>query len=37
MRTQAIDLLTPGVGETNGSVLGRDIIGTLQEPDEPRK
>jgi len=35
MRTQAIDLLTQGVGEssgnTTGNVLGRDIIGTLQE------
>jgi hypothetical protein len=31
MRTQAIDLLTQGVGETNGTALGRDIIGTLQE------
>ncbi len=35
MRTQAIDLLTQGVGDTTGNatgnVLGRDIIGTLQE------
>jgi Putative zinc-finger/HEAT repeats len=31
MRTQAIDLLTQGVGESTGNVLGRDVIGTLQE------
>ena len=35
MRTQAIDLLTQGVGEgtgnTTGSALDRDMIGTLQE------
>lgn len=35
MRTQAIDLLTQGVGDTTGNttgnVLGRDVIGTLQE------
>jgi hypothetical protein len=35
MRTQAIDLLTQGVGETTGNTtangLDRDIIGTLQE------
>lgn len=35
MRTQAIDLLTQGVGEstgnTAGSALDRDVIGTLQE------
>jgi hypothetical protein len=35
MRTQAIDLLTKGVGETTGNTtangLDRDVIGTLQE------
>ena len=31
MRTQAIDLLTLGVGESSSSNLDRDIIGTLQE------
>jgi hypothetical protein len=35
MRTQAIDLLTQGVGEsagnTTGTALDRDVIGTLQE------
>jgi hypothetical protein len=35
MRTQAIDLLTQGVGESpagsTGNALDRDIIGTLQE------
>jgi len=35
MRTQAIDLLTQGVGESTnslpGNALDRDIVGTLQE------
>lgn len=31
MRTQAIDLLTQGVGDSTNNPLDRDIIGTLQE------
>jgi hypothetical protein len=31
MRTQAIDLLTQGVGEAPATGLDRDIVGTLQE------